>query len=154
MVIECVDLLTAVDVLDHFAGDIFGEILETRETRTTRRQSERMSVVKIRAMLRAMAAECLLKALWLKHGGRLAEGGRYTRVLKREHDLHKLAKKVSEKGHIDFTQRELDLLEQASYWITSGRYPIQKDFSHSVRSEDPMEPWRLVSTGEATRLRH
>ena len=67
------DLLTAADVLDHFAGDIRGEI---RETKMTRRRLERMSVVKISAMLRAMATECLLKALWLKHRGRLAEGGR------------------------------------------------------------------------------
>lgn len=93
-------------------------------------------------MLRAMATECLLKALWLKHGGKLAKNGKYLGVLKKnEHDLHKLAKAVSEKSksEIVFTKRELDLLEQASYWIFSGRYPIQKAYSYLVPFSRPDE---------------
>ena len=71
------DLLTAADVLDRFKGDIRGEILKDSEQGMTQLQHERMSVFKIIAMLRAMATECLLKALWLKHGGKLAKDGKY-----------------------------------------------------------------------------
>jgi hypothetical protein len=129
------DLLTAADILDHFAGDIRGEI---REAKMTRRRFERMSVVKVSHMLRAMATECLLKALWLKNGGMLTKDGRYVGMLKKnEHRLHELAKAVSRKGQIVFTKRELELLEQVSYWITSGRYPIQREFSYLVPFSRP-----------------
>ncbi len=84
-----------------------------------------MSVLKIIAMLRAMASECLLKSLWLKHGGTLAEDGRYVGVLmNNKHRLHELAKVISRKSHIVFTKRELGLLEQVSYCIILERYPI------------------------------
>ena len=138
------DLLTAADVLDHFIRDIHGEILEAMRSgrhhklQMTRRRFERMSVDKVSHMLRAMATECLLKALWLKEGGMLAKDGRYVGVLKKnEHRLHELAKAVSRKGQIIFTKRELELLEQVSYWITSGRYPIQREFSHLVPFSRP-----------------
>ena len=97
-----------------------------------------MSVDKVSHMLRAMATECLLKALWLKHGGKLAENGRYVGVMKKnEHRLHDLVEAVSQKGQINFTKRELDLLEQASYWILTGRYPIQKDYFSLALSKRP-----------------
>lgn len=89
-------------------------------------------------MLLAMATECLLKALWLKSGGTLAKDGRYTGILrKNEHRLNQLAKAVSGRSGINFTQRELALLEQASYWITSGRYPIQRQHGYLVPFERP-----------------
>lgn len=134
------DLLTAADVLNRFKGDILGEIVRDSEQKMTKRQQERLGVSKVIAMLRAMATECLLKALWLKYGEKLAANGKYSGVLKKnEHDLHVLAKAVSEKskGEIDFPKRELDLLEQASYWISSGRYPIQKKYSHLVPFSRP-----------------
>lgn len=138
------DLLTAADVLDRFKGDLRGEIIETmrsgrhEEPKMTRRRWERMSVETVSPMLRAMAIECLLKALWLKHGGMLAKDGRYVGVSKKnEHRLHDLAKAVSQKGYIVFTKRELELLEQASYWITSGRYPIQSEYSYLVPFRRP-----------------
>jgi len=136
-------LLTAADVLDRFKGDLRGEILEAmrsgrhHELKMTRLRRERMSVVKVSHMLRAMATECLLKALWLKYGGMLAKDGRYVGVSKKEHRLHELAKAVSQKGHNVFTKRELELLEQASYWITSGRYPIQREYSYLVPFSRP-----------------
>jgi len=132
-------LLTAADVLDGFSGDFRGEILQAMRsgrhdrTQKTRRRAERMEVDKVSHMLRAMATECLLKALWLKHGGILARDGQYVGVLKKkEHRLHELAKAVSLKSQIIFNRRELELLEQASYWITSGRYPIQREYSYLV----------------------
>ncbi len=132
-------LLTAADVLDGFSGDIPGEIVQAMhsgrqdELKMTRRRAERMEADKVSHMLRAMATECLLKALWLKHGGILAKDGRYVGVLKKkEHRLDELAKAVSRKSQVIFTGRELELLEQASYWITSGRYPIQREYSYLV----------------------
>lgn len=137
-------LLTAADVLDRFKGDLRGEAMEAtdsdrhHELKMTRLWYERMSVVGVSAMLRAMAVECLLKALWPKYGGKLADSGRYIGAMKKnEHHLHKLAKVVSQEGHIDFTEQELGLLEQASYWIVSGRYPIQKEYSYLVPFDRP-----------------
>jgi hypothetical protein len=159
------NLLTAADVLDRFKGDLRGEILEAmgsgghHELKMTRLRVERMSVDSISHMLRAMATECLLKALWLKHGGTLAKDGRYDGVLrKKEHRLHELAKAVSEKSHIVFTKRELDLLEQVSYWIISGRYPIQREYSYLVpfsRPDGTLAPhqfWRGDPAEELRRL--
>ena len=90
-------------------------------------------------MLRAMATECLLKALWIKHGGRLAEDGRYIGVLKKkEHRLRELGKAVSQKSNIAFTKRELDLLERASGLDYIG--PLSY-FRRSTRCP-PRQPWR------------
>jgi len=103
------------------------------QSRPTRLYWERMSANKVSHMLRAMATECLLKALWLEYGEKLAENGRYVGAMKKnEHQLHELAKAVATKGSIVFTKREIELLEQASYWIVSGRYPIQKESSYLV----------------------
>ena len=133
------DLLTAVDVLDRFKGDLLGDMLSDRDRDLkTTRLFERISVHKVSAMLLAMATECLLKALWLKHGGRLAEDGQYVGVLKKkQHNLRELAEAVHRKSHINFTKREKDLLGRASAWIMSGRYPIQTKYSLP-----PRQPWR------------
>ena len=101
------DLLTAVDVLDRFKGDLLGDMLSDRDRDLkTTRLFERISVHKVNAMLLAMATECLLKTLWLKHGGRLAE--------RKQHNLRELAEAVHRKSHINFTKREKDLLGRES----------------------------------------
>lgn len=120
------DLLLAADVLEGCTGDIFDVKREHPS------DIKYIGIPKIQAMLRAMAIECLLKALLLKFGDKLANNGRYQSPLKKEHQLHKLAEIISKKGLITFTNRELLLLEQASYWITSGRYPIQIKFNYLV----------------------
>lgn len=136
------DLLTSANVLDRFRGDYRRELLEdTSKTGGIQRSLfERMSVVGVSAMLRAMATECLLKALWVKYGGTLVKDGKYLGVLEnksREHQLNELAKAVSTKGDIQFTDRELKLLEYVSYWIMSGRYPIQKQYKYLVPFKKP-----------------
>jgi len=129
-------LLTSAEVLDRFKGNVYEDL--RREPKVTRLQYERMSVGRVNAMLRAMAVECLLKALWLQGGGKLALDGRYIGAMKKsEHRLHDLARAVSQKGQIAFTQRELDLLELASSWIVTGRYPIQKEYSYLVPFDRP-----------------
>ena len=47
-------------------------------------------------MLQGFAVECLLKALWVKQGHRLADKGRFVGVsgVKDQHDLRQLAKVV------------------------------------------------------------
>ena len=78
-------------------------------------------------MLRAMALECLFKALWLKSGGILAEGGKYIKIPgTSDHNLTSLSKKVSEKFKLNITEDEKDLLKRLSLSIPGGRYPIQK----------------------------
>jgi hypothetical protein len=136
------NLLTSANVLDRFRGDYRCELLEdTSKTGGIQRSLfERMSVVAVSAMLRAMATECLLKALWVKYGGTLVKDGKYLGVLEnksREHQLNELAKAVSIKGNIQFTDRELKLLEYVSYWIMSGRYPIQKQYQYLVPFKKP-----------------
>src|SRR5438105_3585803 len=88
-------LLTAGDVLGQFTGDLTRETTEAMKEgdwqalKMTRRRYERTSVRRVVAMLRAMAVECLLKALWVKNGGKLAEDGRYKGVMRgKEHQLH------------------------------------------------------------------
>lgn len=129
-------LLVGAEVLDKFSGNTLVEMKSGGPL--TPQLWERMSVAKVSCMLRAMATECLLKALWLKHGGTLTKDGKYVGLLKdKEHRLDALANALSKKGQVSFTTHELKLLEQASFWITSGRYPIQKDFQYLVPFRRP-----------------
>lgn len=128
-------LLTAADVLDQFSGPV-ADVFSIPERYPQRLEYQQRSVIGVSAMLRAMATECLLKALWLHHGGKLAEAGDYLGILRNEHHLDRLANQlVAQKKGLAFTERELLLLELASYWIMSGRYPVQKNFSYLVPSE-------------------
>ncbi len=88
-------------------------------------------------MLRGMAVECLLKAIWLKKGGTLAHKGNYRTIPgTKDHDLYLLATKVSESTALGLTVEEMKILSRLSYAITSGRYPIQK----SVTGRKPSTP--------------
>lgn len=80
-------------------------------------------------MLRAMAVECLLKALWLKSGEQLASDGKYRSIPgTKDHDLITLADKVSKKIPLVFSADESDFIRRLSRNIVSGRYPIHKDW--------------------------
>ena len=76
-------------------------------------------------MLRGMAIECLLKALWVKRGHKLVEDGKYTSVPGAgAHDLVQLA------GVLQLTMSDLekDLLRRLSHFIEyGGRYPVPKN---------------------------
>jgi hypothetical protein len=145
-------LLTAADVLDKFAGNCHKAIAEnamTGHSSIPKSISDRMDCASVSPMLHAMATECLLKALWLRHGGMLTSDGKYVGILKKnEHALDKLALAISEKGNIPFSDREFALLKQASYWISSGRYPVQKSHkylvphTHEDGSIAPSQFWR------------
>lgn len=90
----------------------------------------RLDPVSVLAMLRAMAVECTLKALYLKVRGPLVRDGKYVGPTK--HDLHKLAAEVGFEASPD----EAKLLLKLSLWLTShGRYPIglKWDYDRSIR---------------------
>ena len=128
-------LRTAADVLEKFTGSRMFEL----KTKVTRSDYEKQSVKRVHAMLLGMATECLLKALWLKHGGILAEGGKYRSIpTAKNHRLDQLAVAVSLKGGIKFTQQELELLERASFWISSGRYPIPMKSRDNLALQKPL----------------
>lgn len=128
-------LRTAADVLERFKGPPMFEF----KTKVTRSDYEQQSVERVHAMLLGMATECLLKALWLKYGGILAEGGTYRPIPETpNHRLDLMAKAVSGKGEIKFTRQELKLLERASFWIVSGRYPIPTKSSDNLARQKPL----------------
>ena len=78
-------------------------------------------------MLRGFAVECLLKALWLKHGNKLAVRGKYVGVKgAADHALLQLADTVG----LHLNLRARDVLKRLSIIMTSaGRYPISRDWS-------------------------
>jgi len=78
-------------------------------------------------MLKGFAVECLLKALWLKRGNKLAVGGKYVGVKgAADHDLLKLADTVG----LHLNRKARDILKRLSIIMTSGgRYPIPRDWS-------------------------
>jgi hypothetical protein len=76
-------------------------------------------------MLDGMAIECLLKAVWVKRGNKLASDGTYRKVPDAgAHDLVQLA------GTLEFilSDFEKDTLRRLSHFIEyGGRYPVPKD---------------------------
>jgi hypothetical protein len=76
-------------------------------------------------MLAGMAMECLLKAVWVKRGNKLAEDGLYVPVPGAgSHDLVQLA------GVLQLTLSDLekDVLRRLSHFMKfAGRYPVPKD---------------------------
>jgi hypothetical protein len=71
-------------------------------------------------LLRGAAIECLLKALLVDEGKKLAVGGRYISPGGASHDLAHLASLTS----LGFNDEERWLLTFLSFWINQGRYPV------------------------------
>jgi hypothetical protein len=95
--------------------------------------SGRLGAVEL--MLRGMAVECLLKALWLEQGNALVDSGHYLGVPGAgSHDLPQLASVAA------FTLRvhEKDLLRRLSHFIEyGGRYPVPRDSSKLMLTRTP-----------------
>lgn len=121
-------LLDAANVLDAFHGSLLEDLMqETEQRELSDLEWQRLSVRDVSPMLLAMATECLLKALWLKQGGVLAENGAYRGILRgSEHQLDELAVAVGAKAGIVFPHEDLELLKLVSNWIVVGRYPIPR----------------------------
>ena len=81
-------------------------------------------------MLWGTAAECLLKALWLKSGKTLISGGRYQKIPEtNDHNLDQLALALNNEFGIPFSDDEIGLLFKLSGSNVSGRYPVPKNAS-------------------------
>jgi len=86
------------------------------------------SVVKrVELMLRGMAMECLLKAVWVKRSNAIVHDGKYVKVPGAgQHDLPQLARAVG----FAVDSAELDLLRRLSHFIKyGGRYPVPREAS-------------------------
>ena len=108
----------------------------------------------ITRMLRGMAIECMFKALWLKHGGRLADKGKYKSIPgTKDHDLCSLEDKMAEKVHTGLNTEERRLLARLSFFIVYGRYPIRKSISaypSSPCSDEPIRWCRWIAEDDRT----
>lgn len=85
------------------------------------------SVHDIGRMLRGMALECLLKAAWLRSGGRLVAQKRFVGIPgTQSHDLYRMYVEVCKKRPIALNLQEKKLLARFSFAITMARYPVAK----------------------------
>lgn len=76
-----------------------------------------------RIMLAAFGIECLIKAIWVKHGHQLARDGKYVGMTNKEKP-HELVKLCDIAG-IPLNERETNALQRMSDIAKSiGRYPI------------------------------
>ena len=89
-------------------------------------------------MLRAMALECYLKALWVKSGGTLATDGKYITIPgTSNHDLLTLIDSLSDKVDLAISIEDLHLLKRLSLSISGGRYPIQRTWKSGKMQKLP-----------------
>jgi len=84
-------------------------------------------------MLRGFAIECLLKALWVRNGNKIAKDGKYQNVTKTEkHDLVDLCQTVG----FPAIPSEMAILRKLSKLVrATGRYPIAKRFTDMHEDE-------------------
>jgi hypothetical protein len=114
----------------HTAQTLFaGSTILTREHARVRAKLRRTGKAPIELltiwtelMLAAFGIECLVKAIWLKHGHQLARDGKYIPIVQKEgHRLVRLCRAVG----INMDTREQEALERISIiGRTIGRYPI------------------------------
>lgn len=117
-------LLSSAEAVENSCGQIPSNPKDEEEV------VEWMEVHGVSRMLRGMALECLLKALWLKHGGRLSDKGEYRSIPgTKDHDLCSLENKIAEKVDTGLNTEEKRLLARLSFFIVAGRYPIPKSIS-------------------------
>lgn len=111
------------------------------------RLSTHARLFNIDLMLRAMALECLLKAVWVKQGNQIVKHGKFSKVVGAGgHDLAGLARAVgmpAEKADIDILSRLTHFIEYA------GRYPIPKR-SETLRLIASPRGGRSSATGWTT----
>lgn len=85
------------------------------------------SIHDVGRMLRGMALECLLKAIWLVSGEVLVKNNQFVGIPRTSsHDLYGMLSVVCSRKKLSLTEDEKKLLARLSYAITSARYPIPK----------------------------
>lgn len=89
----------------------------------------------VELMLRGMAVECMLKALWVKRGHAIVQDGKYLGVHNAgQHDLPQLA---SAAGFVSDAV-EMDLLRRLSHFVQyGGRYPVPRAASQLMLTQTP-----------------
>lgn len=126
------NLFFAADVLrERWVADLDALPLE-RQAAVTRTS---LAVHGPMLMLRACAMECLLKALCLDNGHRLAERGTYKSPTKRSHSLIQLAKLT----RLALDTQEEALLAKLELWVTAGRYPIETSWQATYPAPRPVD---------------
>jgi hypothetical protein len=95
----------------------------------------------IELMLRAMAVECLLKAIWVHSGHKLSNGGDFKPIPGAgNHDLVQMADRVG----VARSERETDLLKRLSHFMECpGRYPMPG-------SASDLKPTRSLGGGRSS----
>jgi len=93
-------------------------------------------------MIRAMAVECRLKALWIKRNGPMVKNGKFKGP--KTHDLATLAASAG----LGLRPEEVAILAKLTLWLTvHGRYPIglEWDYDRKVRAQTgdlgPISSW-------------
>jgi hypothetical protein len=83
----------------------------------------------VSAMLLGYAIECALKALWVKKGNKIAQGGKLVGVPQcGDHELLQLSRAVD----FSLTEKEKDLLVRLSKYVKfEGRYPVATSHKHT-----------------------
>jgi len=100
-------------------------------------------------MLKGMAVESLLKAIWIARVSSLVIDGKFRSVPgTKDHDLLSLIRVLE--GHVDIglSREEVELLPVLSFAITSGRYPVSKSLNTKPAKPEWMERmkwcrWRI-----------
>jgi len=91
----------------------------------------------VSVMLKGMAIECLLKAIWIGHVSSLAVNGRFQSIPGiRDHDLLAIATALGKHLDLGLSKEDMELLPVLSFAITSGRYPIPKGFNRRPSKPD------------------
>ena len=84
-------------------------------------------VLEIILMLRGMAIECFLKAIWLDKGQNFIKDGRFRNIPNSgNHDLVAIANEVFTLMDMKISSEERRILERLTLSIERGRYPISK----------------------------
>ncbi len=85
------------------------------------------SIHDVGRMLRGMALECLLKAMWLARGEVLVKDGRFIGIPgTKGHDLYAIYVNAVTNHQSALSEEEKKLLARLSFAIVSARYPISK----------------------------
>lgn len=91
----------------------------------------------VSVMLKGMAIECLLKAIWVGHVSPLAANGKFQSIAGvGDHDLLAIATALGKHLDLGLSREDMELLPVLSFAITSGRYPIPKGFDKRPSKPD------------------
>ena len=93
------------------------------------------STFRVLLMLHGMACECVLKGIWVQHRGRLIDdAGDYVGICRNDHDLPKVARKVSTRVPLGLSRRDFEMLGILSSEMILGRYPTHRNPNREVPS--------------------